>query len=240
MGKTASAKMSEKEIGGPTRSAKGTGHTHQAYRMPHAKDLQGDRMKPNRPRLAQRVASLSVLAVGAVLVGDLQAQAPPVATQIAAAVQAAPAGDREGAKVLGYQDDGSIVTLREGSNHLVCLADDPGQDGWSVACYHDSLDPFMARGRALRAQGVTDAADVTETRFAEAEAGTLAMPEKPAMLYVLAGDGFDAASGEVQRPFLRWVIYSPGPLRNRRALQFALPCRVHRGSCFQEHRVHTS
>ena len=166
-------------------------------------------MKPNRPRLAQRVASLSVLAVGAVLVGDLQAQAPPVATQIAAAVQAAPAGDREGAKVLGYQDDGSIVTLREGSNHLVCLADDPGQDGWSVACYHDSLDPFMARGRALRAQGVTDAADVTETRFAEAEAGTLAMPEKPAMLYVLTGDGYNAASGEVQRPFLRWVIYSP-------------------------------
>jgi hypothetical protein len=29
------------------------------------------------------------------------------------------------------------------------------------------------------------------------------------MLYVLTGDGFDAASGSVANPFLRWVVYTP-------------------------------
>ena len=41
------------------------------------------------------------------------------------------------------------------------------------------------------------------------DAGTLAMPEKPATLYVMTGDGFDAASGTVTNGFLRWVVYTP-------------------------------
>lgn len=129
--------------------------------------------------------------------------------QITAAVRAAPAADRAGATVLGYAQGGALTTLRTGSGSLVCLADDPTQDGWSVACYHESLEPFMARGRELRAQGVTDAGELASRRWAEADAGTLAMPEEPAMLYVLTGDGFDAASGSVANPFLRWVVYTP-------------------------------
>jgi hypothetical protein len=53
--------------------------------------------------------------------------------QIAAAVMAAPEDQRSGAKVLGYDANGKVVTLREGTNNMVCLADDPDRSGFSVA-----------------------------------------------------------------------------------------------------------
>jgi len=133
---------------------------------------------------------------------------PPAAEQIAAAVQAAPESRREGAKVLGYDAEGQLVVLREGSNDLVCLADTPGDEGFSVACYHESLEPFMARGRELRAQGVTGEARMKQ-RWQEADDGKLAMPKTPATLYVLTGSGFDAATGKVADPYLRYVVYTP-------------------------------
>ncbi|MEZ5313622.1 MAG: hypothetical protein R2862_08215 [Thermoanaerobaculia bacterium] len=74
--------------------------------------------------------------------------------QIAAALQAAPEDRRAGATVLGYTalDPASVVSvLRQGTNDLVCLADDPRDDRFSVACYHESLEPFMRRGRELAA-----------------------------------------------------------------------------------------
>lgn len=134
---------------------------------------------------------------------------PSQDVQIAEAVQAAPLTDRDEATVLGFASTGSMVTLREGTNGLICLADDPSRPGWSVACYHESLEPYMARGRELRAEGVTDGGELAKRRWEEADAGTLAMPEKPAMLYVMTGDGFDATSGSVTNPYTRWVIYTP-------------------------------
>ena len=135
--------------------------------------------------------------------------APTRAVQIAEAVQAAPASDRAEATVLGFRSDGGTTVLRQGSNGMICLADDAHREGWSVACYHESLDPFMARGRELRAQGVTDAGELAERRWAEADAGTLEMPEEPAMLYVMTGDGYDPESQAVANGFTRWVIYVP-------------------------------
>lgn len=154
-------------------------------------------------------ASALVVLLGALDVQDGAAQVAGTAHQVAEAVQAAPAAERDGATILGYRADGSMTTLRNGSNELVCLADDPNREGWESACYHSSLDPFMARGRELRAEGVTDGAELARRRFAEADAGTLAMPESPATLYVLTGDGFDSGSGTVESGFLRWVIYTP-------------------------------
>ena len=139
----------------------------------------------------------------------LASQTPPASEQLAGALQAAPAGDRADATVFGFADDGSMTTLRNGTNSLICLADDPNREGWNVACYHESLDPFMARGRALRAEGVTDSGELATRRWAEADAGTLSMPETPATLYVLMGDGFDAASEAVENSILRWVVYTP-------------------------------
>lgn len=134
--------------------------------------------------------------------------APNAGAQVAAAVQAAPADRRTDATVLGYNASGAVVTLRQGHNDLVCLADDPRDKTFSVACYHKDLESFMARGRALAAQGV-EGKDRQERRWKEIEAGTLPMPREPRMLYVLSGSGFDPATGTIADPYLRWVIYTP-------------------------------
>lgn len=137
-----------------------------------------------------------------------QPAVPPAAEQVASALQAAPADRREGATVLGYDAAGKLVRLREGTNDLICLADNPAEEGWSVACYHESLEPFMSRGRELRQQGV-GGAEVNETRFREIEEGTLPFPREAPTLHVLHGEGWDADAGEVRAPYLRWVIYTP-------------------------------
>jgi hypothetical protein len=175
-----------------------------------------------RPRLAvgMRVAGAALLrtlparvAVGvAVLLAPAAAVAQtPVALtperQIAAALQAAPEDMRAAATVMGYDAAGKLVTLREGTNDLICLAHDPSREQFEVSCHHASIEPYVARGRALREQGVTGAA-VNQTRWQEMEDGKLALPEKGASNYILTG-AYDPASGEIREPFLRWVIYTP-------------------------------
>jgi len=132
---------------------------------------------------------------------------PPPA-QIESALRAAPEDRRAGAAVLGYEANGRLTTLREGSNELICLADDPKTAGFSAACYHKDLEPFMARGRELAATGLQGRAR-NETRWKEVEAGTLRMPREPRTLYVLTGKSVDPSTGQVAEPFLRWVIYVP-------------------------------
>ena len=136
------------------------------------------------------------------------ADAPPSTVQIAGAVMAAPADMRDGAAVLGFDAQGKRTMLREGKNELICLAADPAKTTFEVDCYHKDLEPFMARGRELLEQHVTGAKR-NEIRFKEVEDGKLRMPKEPRTLYVLTGSGFDAATGQVQNPYLRWVIYVP-------------------------------
>jgi hypothetical protein len=138
------------------------------------------------------------------------ASAPPSAdVQIASAVLAAPEERRAAATVLGYDDKGALVTLRKGTNEFVCLADDPRAAGFSVACYHQDLEPYMARGRELRLQGVTNQRAINQARWKEVEAGSLKMPKEPRTLYVLTGKSFDPATTSVTGQYLRWVIYVP-------------------------------
>jgi hypothetical protein len=134
------------------------------------------------------------------------AAAPAPAEQIAAAILAAPADRRAGAAVLGYDEKGALVTLREGTNDQICLADNPNEKGLSVACYHKDLEPFMARGRALAAEGVKDREDI---RAKEITAGTLKMAKEPRSLCVVSGTGFDAATGTIADAYTRWVVYTP-------------------------------
>jgi hypothetical protein len=148
--------------------------------------------------------SLSVLLAS----GLCLAEVPAPETQIAAAVQAAPAELREGAAVLGYDAQGKLGTLREGNNELICLASDPVKPAFSVACYHKDLEPYMARGRELLAQKITGK-ERDNIRWKEIADGNLPIPREPRALYVLTGSGFDAASGKVTDPYLRWVIYTP-------------------------------
>jgi hypothetical protein len=129
--------------------------------------------------------------------------------QIASAVLAAPAERRAEATVLGYDAQGKVVTLRKGTNDLVCLASNPKETRFSVACYHKDLEPFMARGRELAAQGIQGNDRNEKYRWKEIKEGKLPMPKEPRMLYVLSGTGYDAATGTVTNGSLRWVIYVP-------------------------------
>ena len=133
------------------------------------------------------------------------AESPSAEWQIKTAVLAAPQDDRDVATVLGYDPSGALVTLRKGTNNFICLADDPKQKGFSVACYPKELDPFMARGRELTAQG--KAAEVFKIREDEVKSGKLPMPDK-SILNVTTGT-VDEATGEVTDLYTRYVIYIP-------------------------------
>lgn len=133
---------------------------------------------------------------------------PPAATQIAAAVTALPAELQEGAAVLGYRTAGKLESLRAGKNDMVCLAPEPGAKEFHSACYHTGMEPFMARGRALRASGVKGAL-VDSARFAEVKKGTLKVPAQASMLYQIFGGTFDEATGKVTGGSRLFVTYIP-------------------------------
>lgn len=150
------------------------------------------------------------LLLGPLAAQEVEVEIPPAALQIATAVLAAPETDRDQVKVYGYDPSGELVVLREGSNNLICLADDPYREGIEVSCYSVKLDPFLARGRELRAQG-KQTGEVREIRKAEAEAGSLQMPDVPSMQYILSADQDDLVkeTGELRDSFMRYVIYVP-------------------------------
>lgn len=138
------------------------------------------------------------------------AQVPGVEQQIAGAVSAAPEGLRAKATVIGYSNYHRMATLREGTNEMVCLADDPSETRWHVACYHRDLDPFMARGRALEVAGVSRSG-VDSVRMAEIKAGSLKLPDGPRALFNLyaPGDSVDAATGLAHGTTAMQVVYIP-------------------------------
>jgi len=148
--------------------------------------------------------------IGAESADAQSATFPTSDQQIAAAVSAAPQPMQEDAAVLGYISSGEIATLREGSNELVCLADDPTDERFHVACYHQDLEPFMARGRDLKAEGHTSD-EVREIREQEIKEGTLSMPDKPMSLYSLTGNAFawDYETGTLQSARPLYVVYVP-------------------------------
>jgi hypothetical protein len=138
-----------------------------------------------------------------------QGQILAPASQIQAAIAAAPAELRDGAGVWGYNDTKKLVKLREEKNDMICLASNPDAKEFHVACYHKLLEPFMARGRELRAQGVKGE-QVDTVRFKEIKSGKLAMPQTPSALYTLTGGSFDSATGKVTGGKWLYVVYIPG------------------------------
>ncbi len=158
-----------------------------------------------RPRL-----TLPIVAAGLLATVPCSASPPGPGAQIASALAAAPADRRDGAAVLGYSPGGELVTLRPGTNELVCIADTPGDERFHAVCYHRSLEPYLSRGRKLRAEGV-ESTESLRIRHEEADAGKLEMPQQPAALYNLGGpaDGFDAATGELAGGSWVWSIYIP-------------------------------
>ena len=117
---------------------------------------------------------------------------------------------RAGATVLGYREVGKLVELRGGANGMICLADDPMARSFHVACYHEAMEPFMARGRALRAEGV-NGEQVDTVRFREVDEGKLPMPRTPAALWSLSGGAgsWNAETNEVKNGQGLYVVYIP-------------------------------
>ena len=138
------------------------------------------------------------------------AQIPSTEIQIKTALLAAPEDKRAGAMVYGYDAKGKFVVLRKGTNEIICLADNPNQKGFSVSCYHQDLEPFMARGRELKDAGKTTQ-EIFDIREAEAKSGKLAMPKQASNLQVFSAsdENYNTTTGEVTKGSFRYVVYIP-------------------------------
>ena len=154
-----------------------------------------------------------MIAVAVSLVPMLNAGAqvvyPSPARQIAAAVSPLPEPQQKGARVLGYDSNGKFGTLRSGTNDLTCIADDPSGKQFHVACYHNSLEPFMARGRELHALKKSREA-IDSIRLNDVKSGRYKMPSRPAALYqyYASRDSVDANGGVKGAQYL-YVVYMP-------------------------------
>lgn len=129
---------------------------------------------------------------------------------VATSIMAAPEGSRTQCKVIGYNMAGEFVTFREGTNEFIVLTDNPQNPGFNAACYHKSLEPFMARGRELRAEG-KNPREIFDIREAEAKAGTLDMGTPGATLHIYFGGNTDynPETNEVDGAKYRYVVYLP-------------------------------
>jgi hypothetical protein len=135
---------------------------------------------------------------------------PDAAMQIKLALLAAPPEKRDSCTVLGYDADSTLAIIRKGTNELICLADNPRDTNFSVACYNKDLEPFMQRSRELRKEG-TKGQQLFDERAKEVKEGTLKMPDGPAALYVYSASSKDVnhKTGEVKNGYMRYVIYIP-------------------------------
>jgi hypothetical protein len=130
--------------------------------------------------------------------------------QIASAILAAPVEVREEAMVYGYSESGEFMMLREGNNDFVCIADNPGKDGFQVVSYHKSLEPMMARGRELAADGKTRE-EKEKIRNEEAKSGRMLLPTSPATLHIYYGENgfFNEETDVIENAKYRYVVYIP-------------------------------
>ena len=118
----------------------------------------------------------------------------PIADQIWQAVAPLREADRDAATVLGYREGSTnLEMIREGTNQFICLADSPGDEAFRVVCYHESLDPFMARGREIRAAGGSGG-DVRRIRKQEVDDGELIMPDRAMFMSLSGTRGPDGAA----------------------------------------------
>jgi hypothetical protein len=150
-----------------------------------------------------------VAAILCIPVAACAQQPMTAAQQIALAVLPLPKAFRNDATVMGYDAKGKFVVLRHGTGQMTCLMSDLKSPTFNPACYQNSMEPFMARGRELRGQGVKN---VDSARFAEVSAGKIKMPVQAATLWAMDGPmtGVDAKAGTVTAAIKpRYSVYMP-------------------------------
>jgi uncharacterized protein YjeT (DUF2065 family) len=159
--------------------------------------------------MVRAFAVISAISFTAIVAGAQAVTYPSAARQIAAAVSPLPEQQQATARVLGHDAKGKLVVLRPGSNDFTCIADDGVSKQYHVACYHKSLEPFMAKGRELHAMKKSREA-IDSIRGADIKAGRYAMPTKPAALYqYYASRDSVTASGNVKGASYLYVVYTP-------------------------------
>lgn len=129
---------------------------------------------------------------------------------LATALMAAPKESRENCHVMGYNAKGDWVTFKEGSNEFIVLVDDMNKAGFSASCYHASLEPFMKRGRELKAEG-KNRDEIFQIRGEEIKSGELKMGEAGSTLHIYYGSDqeYDPETSEVKGAEYRYVVYLP-------------------------------
>jgi hypothetical protein len=169
------------------------------------------------------IRAIAALLVSAIVAPGAVAQeehAQDAETQVEQAVLAAPESMRAAATVLGYgggdRPGDPLTVLREGTNSLICLADDPGAEGFHVACYQSALDGFMVLGRRLKAEGM-GRSEIMDARYAALRDGDFTMPDRALLYSVSADDGPDDLEGARRLA----VVYVPGAT----AEELGLPAR---------------
>lgn len=154
---------------------------------------------------------LSLLAPITFASAGVLAQVPNDDEQIASATLPLPDEMRVDAAVIGWNDSGERIDLRRGTNGMICIADEPGDDRFRVECYAESLHPLLSRSRELREQGLEE--EERERRLEEAvNAGEIALPGQPAVLHMVDGPAgsYDPTTRQVSDDASRLqIIFTP-------------------------------
>ncbi len=142
--------------------------------------------------------------------GIVKAQSVSKEDQIKMAVLAAPPPERDGAHVFGFNEAGEMVTLREGANNFVVRSDNPNQASFEVVSYPKDVEPFMARGRALKAEG-KNRGEILQIREEEMMKGTLQKPNYGSTLAIYYGENatYNPETDKLEGGQFRDVMYTP-------------------------------
>ena len=136
------------------------------------------------------------------------AQAPKVplaSQQIAAAVLPLPDALRAQATVVGYAPDMKLITLRAGTNGMVCIATRPGDHNFDVRCYQESFMPIINRARELSGQGL-HATELNRVIDSEIQSKKLPLPANPVAGYRMLGpiSAYSAETNSVNTEIKSW------------------------------------
>jgi hypothetical protein len=163
------------------------------------------------------LTTASVLTVGAFATGS--ASADDAAT-ILSAESAAPAAVGTGATVYGFDADGQMVTIREGSNGYWCMADDPTTPTpdpmcgdanameWAMAWMGKTEPPAGKVGLIFMLAGGSDASNTDPYATAETNDNNWVTTGPHVMIMnatdVMAGYPTDA-DPDTTKPYVMWA-----------------------------------
>ena len=166
----------------------------------------------------------SVVAAMLVLMGSTQAadmKAPTDAQMIASAMRAAPARVARDATIMAMEADGTMRTLRKGSNDFTCMPDNPGVPGpdamcmdrnamaWVQAYVGHQHPPAGKIGLMYMLEGGTDASN-TDPYAKKPESGNHWIRTGPHFMIVGADEAFydnypKNADPDTTAPYVMWA-----------------------------------